>query len=217
MLEAIPRHIVTKDWMTLVFVIVLLLLVYAKTRFSEEFYNFTRILWSKKYFAEGRRTLKLIGELGYTLFLAQSLCVALGLYYIYTLLRPVSSDSYVVFLKIAVLYLVFIVGKYLVEKIIATLFDIETFLNDYIFFKLTYKNFLGLLLLPFLVIVTYLWSGSILFFKSFFVIFVSLNLVFLGFYYKKRRKQIYSNVFYFILYLCTFEIAPYYILYKAIA
>ena len=89
-------------------------------------------------------------------------------------------------------------------------------MNDYLFQKITYKNYLGLILLPINILLIYVVTPS----KSIF--FVAISLLFIvnlmGFLesVKSHLSLIKSNLFYFILYLCALEIAPYLILYKVL-
>src|SRR5699024_4076227 len=105
--------------------------------------------------------------------------------------------------------------KYFLEKITASLFEIENFIDSYLLHKITYRNFMALVLLP--ISFFFMYSGfylkwallvtlGIIFFTNFYILFL---------FYKKNSEQLSQYWFYFILYLCTFEIAPYFILYKA--
>ncbi len=103
--------------------------------------------------------------------------------------------------------------KYFVEKIIAVCFNAEDFAEQYNLVKVSYRSFLGLILFPVI---------AILFYNQFNVpyflwIVVGLFLIFNGILFimllKNYQKLFSKFLFYFILYLCTFEIAPYVILY----
>lgn len=213
-MQAISRHFDSQDWITLVFLGILLILVFVKTRYPEQFFNFRRIHLSNKYFTENKKSPKVLGFFGFLLFFAHTLILSLGIYFLILGLGYSSETTFFLFAKVFAVYSVFIAGKYFLEKILATLFSIERFLDRYIFFKITLKNFLALCLLPVLVLLSYLWNAPPIFLKLMALLFVLLNAVNLMLYYRKRRQQLSSNLFHFILYLCAFEIAPYYILFK---
>ncbi len=216
-MHAIPRHFDSQNWITLLFIGVLLLLVFARNFYPAKFYNFRQLLVSNKYFTESFKSTQLFGTFSYALFFAQDILISLGIYFSMLGLNLSTDNSFVLFIKIFLVYTVFILGKYLLERIIGSLFSIERFLDRYVFYKITYKNFIGICLFPLLLILNYVWKGTLPFYGITLILFFLLNFIFLGVYYKKKQQQISINLFYFILYLCTFEIAPYYILYKVVA
>lgn len=215
-MQFIPRALVSQDWITLTLVIILLIMVLIKLKYPENYLYFSRILVSDKYFRESKKAIRLFGPFGYWLFFAQTLTVSLGLYFLVVSAGYKGETSYVLFLKIFLIYGVFVVGKYLIEKMLGVLFSIEEFLDQYVFYKLTYKNFLGLCLIPILLFVGYIGEASFVFYRNLFFLFIAINLVFLAIFYQKNQRQVIGSLFYFILYLCAFEIAPYFILYKVI-
>lgn len=215
-MEALPRNFDNQAWITVVFLISLVLIVWVKKRHEEKFYYFTRILTSDKFFIESRKHLRGFEGFNYGLFLPRALFICLGIYFIVHNLGLSQEVGMILFLKVFLLYFVFVVGKFLIERILGVLFSIEKILGRYSFFKETTKNFLGLILLPLLLLINYYWEGSSTFYKIILGGYLLINILFLTSYYRKNRKLISSSLFYFILYLCTFEIAPYFILYKAI-
>lgn len=216
-MHSIPRTIESNDWITLIFLGLMLILVFVKTRYPEEFFNFRRILVSNKYFTENKKSPKVLGFFGFFLFFAQVLILSLGLYVLILALGLSNDATFVLFVKVFAVYSVFIASKYFIEKILGTLFSIESILDSYIFFKITFKNFLALCLLPLLILLSYFWHAPTIFLNFAAGLFLVFNALFLVFFYHKKRKQISSDLFYFILYLCTLEIAPYYILYRVMA
>lgn len=216
-MHATLRQVDSHNWITLTLLCVLLLLVFVKTNYQEEFYNFRRILVSNKLFTDHQNSTKGLGGFGVSLFLMQAIVYSLGLCFLSKGLQITPTDSFLLFVQIFLLYTVLVISKYFIEKIVGSIFAIERFLERYIFFKITFKNFLALCLFPLIIILSYLWRGSVFFFQISLAVFLLLNLMFLGYFYQKRKQEIFQNLFYFILYLCTFEIAPYFIVYKIIA
>lgn len=104
----------------------------------------------------------------------------------------------------------FIFLKYLIEKFIGWLFKFNRICNNYLSAKLFYFNTLGTLVL-FLNILS-VFSENLnqeLVYVSLIIILLYLIIshftIFFSF-----KNLIYKNWFYFILYLCTLEIIPYY-------
>ena len=107
---------------------------------------------------------------------------------------------------------IFFVVKIMLDFIIGRLFSVSELMKNYIWQKLVYHNSLGILLLLFNFLIAY----SI--FDGYYMILISIyiSLLFLLFsycsIYFSMKKVIIKNWFYFILYLCTLEIIPYYYL-----
>lgn len=216
MIEALPRHFETYDWITGVLLFLLMILAYARIAFSERFYVFQRIFLTDKFLMELRKSGGTYTRFDLILFVIHLGLIAMGLYFLILGCEFSEDRSYLLYIKIFVVYTVFILVKYLLEKILGSLLQLELLIDKYIYYKVNYKNLLSLFLLPVLLLLAYVWSGSVLFFKVITLMFLVFNMLALAFFYRKERAVISSNIFYFILYLCTFEIAPYYILYKIV-
>jgi hypothetical protein len=106
--------------------------------------------------------------------------------------------------------------KTCIEKLIGSIFDIETIINKYIFTKLSYRNFISLFLIVLNFIFYFSVEPTMLLLFIFSGLIVVLNLFILFINYKNYRSLIFSNFFYFLLYICALEISPYLILYKVI-
>ena len=104
----------------------------------------------------------------------------------------------------------FIFLKYLLEKFIGWLFKFKRICNNYINAKFFYFNTLGILMLFLNILCVFsenfneeLVYGSLIVILLYLII--SHFTIFFSF-----KNMIYKNWFYFILYLCTLEIIPYY-------
>ena len=106
----------------------------------------------------------------------------------------------------------FVFLKYLLEKFIGWLFKFKKVCNNYLNTKLFYFNTLGILVL-FLNILS-------IFSENFNEELVNVSLIVILLYliishfniFFSFKNLIYKNWFYFILYLCTLEIIPYYLI-----
>lgn len=120
--------------------------------------------------------------------------------------------SLIVFLEYFKILIVFFVLKILIEIIISKLFSLNKLIKNYIWLKIVFANSLGLILLLFNFLITY----SSLYNHDLTIVLISLTLVYSIFSYLSiffsMKKMIFKNWFYFILYLCTLEIIPYYYL-----
>ncbi len=103
----------------------------------------------------------------------------------------------------------FILFKYYLEKIISTIFDITEFTESFQFHKLTYRNYSAMLLIPFLTYYTFSNLPKNILIITILGLFISLNVISLVLTLTNHQKSISRHLFYFILYLCALEIAPY--------
>jgi len=125
----------------------------------------------------------------------------------------VLKTDWILFIQIATFLLYFILAKYLVEKIVATSFNIEEFVDLFNLQKVTYRTYIGVLLLPINAVLFY--YDNIPSIVPLAIIGISLCISIYSYFIsiKTYQNAIISKLFYFILYLCALEIAPYYFLY----
>jgi hypothetical protein len=123
------------------------------------------------------------------------------------------KTSWVDFIQLFTLIAAFILSKYLIEKIIATAFNIEDFNEQFNLHKVNYRTYIGLLLLPVNVILFY--NDTIPAFVIYTLIGLIIASTVISYLVSLRIYQnlILGKLFYFILYLCALEIAPYYFMY----
>ena len=106
--------------------------------------------------------------------------------------------------------------KFLIEKIVATIFNIEEFAEQFNLQKVSYRTFIGLILLPINIYLFYNNTpANILIYITIAVILI-INLFSYLVSLKIYQNLLIGKLFYFILYLCALEIAPYYFMYYLI-
>ncbi|EDP98413.1 hypothetical protein KAOT1_14387 [Kordia algicida OT-1] len=215
MFQTVERTVISKDWLTLLFLVTLCLLVVTRFVFRKKFGLFLVFLFSNKYqnLTESKQE-AIINGFTTLLFVVQLISFSIFAYVALTFFHPQLVSTPLLFVKIISFMVFFILIKYIIEKIIAVILDIESYINTYNFHKINARNLFGLLLIPInLVLVYYDYENKIVFFSIFFT-FLSYNLIVLFLLLKNYQKLIISKLFYFILYLCALEIAPYLVIYK---
>ncbi len=215
-LELHLRIIENKDWATIVFVASFALVVIAKSSFENRFYDFIRIIVSDKYLKIYKESTHLMSSFNVILFLINLISLSFFIQIVFHHFGYCSKTDWVVFVQIFTLLNVFILSKFLIEKIIAETFNIEEVIEQFNLLKVSYRTFIGLLLLPVTIFLFYSDYST----NSIFIVIISTLLVVNAITYLLSLK-IYQNLiipklFYFILYLCALEIAPYYFLYYLI-
>ena len=211
-LEYIPRTIVSKDWATIIFIITFSIIAINKLFFDVRFVDFTRLGVSDRY-------LKVYVEevskspFAISMFVVMLVSFSFFMQLILTYYNITILTDFVIFIRIFTALFVFILAKYFIEKIVAITFEIEPIIDEINFAKLNYRAYFGLLILPFVFVSFYNdWVNEYIIFGSIAIILI-LNILIYFFSIRKYQNLFFSKFFYFILYLCTLEIAPYYFLY----
>jgi hypothetical protein len=117
---------------------------------------------------------------------------------------------------VAILALIYI-GKFVLLKFTGWVFNLSKATDTYIFIVFLVNKMLGILLLPFLVLIAF-YGGQAQ------QVFVTLSLILIVVLFAYRfifsfgpiRAEIKVNPFHFFLYLCAFEIAPLLLIYKVL-
>ncbi|MBD0823637.1 DUF4271 domain-containing protein [Aestuariibaculum marinum] len=208
------RETLSNDLFTIFIIIGLVTVAITKLIAPKRFNDFTYVIGNSKYLKIYAREQKFLDKFEALLFFNLILSSSVFVYIIYlktTQTTIIYPDAIV---KLATGIAVFILIKVLIERLVASIFEIEKLTDLYLFQKITYKNYLGLLLLPINAILLYSFTPSLNFIYFIIILLLIINVVGLITSFKAHQSLIKPNLFYFILYLCTLEIAPYIILYK---
>ena len=146
------------------------------------------------------------------IFLFSMLVFSLAVYKIIVFYDVVSFSGFYLFLNVLGVVSAFFIVKWLLEIVFSSVFLLNKELKFFLFSKVSYLYSLSFYLLIAIVLVEYSQLNTIflIYFASFlFAIRFLLHVV-------NNKKLIFSELFYFILYLCAFEIAPLFILFKLI-
>jgi hypothetical protein len=200
------------DWATILFVLCFSLIAVNRAVFEVRFSEFIKLAWSDKYIKIYKDSSNLQSWFTISLFTIQVISYAFLLRFILVYFK-FSDGGFLSYIQLLTVIATFILAKFLIEKIIATAFNIEDFNEQFNLHKVTYRAYIGMLLLPVNVILFYNLAPKA------FVLYILLGLIvaasILSYLISLRIYQnlILSKIFYFILYLCALEIAPYFFLY----
>ena len=211
-----PRILETKDWATYLFVFSFVLIAITKTAFETRFSEFIRILVSDKYIKVYKDTSHLMSGFTILLFIVQIISFSFFIQLVLNYLGYVSKTDWVIFLRIFTFFGIFVLSKFLIEKIIAAVFNIEEFAEQFNLQKVSYRTFIGLILLPINIYLFYNNTPSNILIYCTIVVILIINLFSYLISLKIYQNLLISKLFYFILYLCALEIAPYYFIYYLI-
>lgn len=211
-----PRILEPKDWATCLFVLSFALIAVTRTAFEGRFSEFLRILVSDKYIKVYKDTSHLMSGFTILLFIVQVISFSFFIQLLLHYFGYVSKTDWITFLRIFTFFGVFVLSKFLVEKIVAAIFNIEEFAEQFNLQKVSYRTFIGLILLPINIYLFYNNNLSNVFIYCIIGVILIINLFSYLVSLKIYQNLIIGKLFYFILYLCALEIAPYYFIYYLI-
>ena len=214
--ELHPRLVENKDWATILFVVTIALLVLAKSLFENRFNDFIRLIVSDKYFKIYKESAHLVGGFTILLFLVNLISISFFTQLVICNFAKAAKTDWILFVQIFTGFSVFILSKFLIEKIIANIFNIEELIEQFNLQKVNFRTYLGLLLLPITIVLYYGDYASNYVFFSIIGALLIINVLTYVFSLRIYQNLIFSKMFYFILYLCALEIAPYYFIYYLI-
>lgn len=216
-MEVIERNTVSQDWITILLVLVLVILVVARYIFTQRFAHFSMLFATDKYLLLKGKDPNLFHPFNVLLFIVNAISAALFIYVFYfTFFEEYPDRPKVLFLRIITAYTSFVLLKFSLEKILADVISVNDKMNFYLFHKLSYRNFMALILLPVTILFIYVWEPGRLLLYILLGFILLINVITLLSAFIKNQQYILDNWFYFILYLCALEIGPYYILYKLV-
>jgi hypothetical protein len=190
----------------------ILIIAILKIIYPKRFDDFIKLPVSNNYFLAKGKSEELRHPFSILLFVIQIISIAL---FVNLFFLEKGKANMILFLKILFVVFVFIIVKTSIEKMIGAIFSIEKVIDHHIYEKLSYRNFLSLLL----IIANLIFYFSIKPDLNILLILTGIlflgNMLILSYSYKNYRSLIFSNLFYFLLYICALEISPYLILYKA--
>ncbi|MDI5893843.1 DUF4271 domain-containing protein [Flavobacterium algoritolerans] len=208
-----PRITESKDWATVLFVLSFAIIAVTKSVFENRFGDFANLIFSNKYNKVYRDSSHLKSGFTISLFFVQVISLAFFIQISLSYFGHASKTDWILYIQIFTFLNFFVLSKYLIEKIIATSFNIEEFMEQFNLQKVTYRTYIGLIILPLNIILFYYESFSRNIPLLIIAIILIINILTYLISIKNYQNIIFGKLFYFILYLCALEIAPYYFMY----
>jgi len=218
MIETIlqPRILEHRDWATYLFVFSFVLIAITKTAFETRFSEFLKILVTDKYIKVYKDTSHLMSGFTILLFIVQIISFSFFIQLVLNFFGYVSKTDWIIFIRIFTFFGIFVLSKFLIEKIVATIFNIEEFAEQFNLQKVSYRTFIGLILLPINIYLFYNNTPANILIYIIIAVILIINLFSYLVSLKIYQNLLIGKLFYFILYLCALEIAPYYFMYYLI-
>lgn len=206
-MEAIPRSLPAHFTETILFFGCLFLIAASRVVSPTKFQQFLSVFFSNKYINwYGKELSAPYKAFHILLFFVQlisfGLFLKIGSTY-FSLHTEVNEIMFIGLLTVAVLI------KFLLAMLVAHVFNLQKLIHYYLFCKYSYRNFIAVALLPFTALLLYspLYKPTVLYSALIFsgILYLSSWALIL----KNYREVLFTKSFYFILYFCTLEIAPY--------
>lgn len=212
-MQLIERATQDNDWVAFLFTGSFILVAVVRSVFEKQFNDFLGLAYTNKYIKLYNSENSSLSWFSVLLIFIQLISYSFFIQIISEELGYTDKNSFVLYIGIFVFITLFISLKFLVEKSIAVLFNIQEFYNRFLFQRAAYKMYLGLFLLlgTFILFYNKQSLGNIAYILI--GLFVVLHLIIHLVSFRIFQKEITGKLFYFILYLCTLEIAPYYFIY----
>lgn len=213
-IELHNRIIENKDWATVLFLFCLVIIAINKVISSVRFNEFIKLAYSDKYTKIYKDSSNLMSGFTVSMFLLQLFSFSFFILLVLDQFGIAKKTDWIIFIQLFTFLSVFILSKFLIEKIIATAFNIEEFSEQFNLLKVNYRGYFGLVLMPINILLYYNTFDSKLFFSILLIVLFTLNVTTYIVALKLYQNLLFRKIFYFILYLCTLEIAPYYFIYN---
>jgi hypothetical protein len=195
------RILDSKDWATVLFVLSFVLIAVTKTFFEVRFNEFLKLFVTDKYIKIYKDPSHMLSWFTISLFFVQLISFAFFILILLNYFELASKTDWIKYIQIITLLGVFVLSKYLVEKIIATSFKIEDFMEQFNLQKVSYRTFIGLLILPVNIILYYNDVYSKVIIYGILLIILIANALTYLISLKSYQSLLISKMFYFILYL----------------
>jgi hypothetical protein len=212
-MQATERLLISNNWIAILFVFCLLILCLLKLFNAEKMRGYSLSIFNKGFVeitSQEKSSVFSLVDIGFTGF--SFLSISLTIYFAFVSYQNSGVFSFVEYSKMASYVLMYMVGRNLIEAIVMRLLGIRDVLAHFFLSKRSYLYsisiglfFLNLLYFYGFKEINFLLLGIALLFIIRFALIVINN-----------KTLIIKELFYFILYLCAFEIAPLLILFKLI-
>lgn len=208
------RDVSSNELFTILLVAGLIIIAVAKMTAPKRFEDFLYVLGNSKYLKIYSRDQKFFDLFDALLFGNLIICLSVFSFIVYQNIIDFKEADINLLFKLTFGIGAYILIKVLIERLIGSLFEIDKLIDEYLFQKISYKNYLGLLLLPLNAILLFSFINQLTLIYIFVALLLLVNIIGLFTSFKTHQSLIKHNLFYFILYLCALEIAPYIILYQ---
>jgi len=216
MFEGLERVSSTSDWLTLFFLIDLILIAVLQFNFTERFNKLFSLVYSEKYYTDYLKTRPLNFNWFHVIFFFIIIFnISIYVYFAFEVLSPASIHHQLLFfLQILFLTISYFLIRYFIGFILGVIFDLEDNQDYFTFLKMSNLALLSIIILPLLILTNYSVGVYHKFMITFSLLASLAATIFRYFVVIKNEKLSFDNLLYLFLYLCALELAPFIVIYK---
>lgn len=208
-MDPIEKTIISLDWMTISLFLSLVVLTLGKYLYHKKFLNFIILPFNDKYILLHSKK----GQFSHWFHLMMTLYQLINLSLFLFLVLKVfdllpNEDPFTVYLVILGCLALFQLVKFLLQMFTGFVFDNQGLIGGLIFSKMSYLNYSSILTCIANVLLIYITTNSKTTIYVAFALILLINAIGIAKLLKNYQNALFPYFMYFILYLCTLEIAP---------
>lgn len=211
------RILNNSDWIIYILLICIILLAVLKSKYSHRFETFTKLAFQITFFKLYNRDIDRKHPFTFISSFINILSCSLFLYIFFQYYKPEwKVEGIGWYIRIATFYSSFILGKLWIEQILGLLIKKDNEFSNYVYEKLLGRNMLSIFVLIWNILLLFVLGttpATMLLACSSILVINALSVVSI---YIRNHTQIFSSIFYIILYLCVLEIGPYLLIINAL-
>jgi len=209
--QALDKIIIDNSWITLLLICLFICVFFLKGLSFVRLKGSVSTLINKSFiYTEVEEHDSFLNPFKNLIFIFSVLVFSLLIYKVYLYYNLNTAEGFFVFLKVFVIVFSYLTIKRFLEILFSIVFMIDKKLNFFLVSKSIYLYSVSFFL--FIAIILEQYSPL----ETRFLVYFSVLLLVIRFVFHAviNKKLIFSELFYFILYLCAFEIAPLFILFR---
>lgn len=208
-MNAILRSTETTDWITMVLFGSLLFVLIAKSLYYTRFLNFIVLPFNNKYIFMYNKKERLLNRFHILFTIFQVINTSLFLFLVYRhFIYSESASSPYTYPTLLIAIFIFTLIKIILQLTNGFIFGSQAIFSELIFKKMSYINYGGIILFMANIMLTYVNTEPKVVIFTAIILFLGINVIGWILVLKNYQNLIANYFLYFILYLCTLEIAP---------
>ncbi|MDO5105428.1 DUF4271 domain-containing protein [Capnocytophaga sp.] len=208
-MESIALNNASLPWIFPAFLGIFAVVALLRVAYPNHFWEYLKLPFDNKYIVIYEKKERKVQPFTVVSLFLQWISLGLFFYVWAQFLQIKTLVSHFLFLDIIIGILLFFMIKLAIQKWISSLFELKNFAKPYIFTRIAYSSYAALLMIMLLFFVMYATELKEIYFYILLLIFLVINLLSWVTIIKMNQNAIKRYIIYFILYLCTLEIAPY--------
>ena len=212
-MQALEKIVIENNWITMLLVLLLGAIFLLKGVDSKKLKGYVFSMFNRGFVEVEAEENRPFFKIFYILIFMFSIIVISLISYFFIIENAVNTtQGFYTFSTVFLLILIYFLLKWILEYLFSSLFLIDKEVHFFLVSKVSYLFAIAFILFAGLILVEYSSLSTTFLFYLTAILFLLRFL----FHLINNKKLIFSKLFYYFLYLCAFEIAPLFILFKLI-